>query len=133
MDRSKQFYRSAILFLFDSKKTAAQAHRTLVEIYGDNAPSETTCRYWFQRFKKGDFDLTDKEHGKPIKRFNDTDLEELLKENAALSRRELAQILNCDLSTISRRLHAMGMGHKNGKWVLQEDPTTAENDPEDNE
>ncbi|GJQ80573.1 putative histone methyltransferase activity H3-K27 specific protein [Trypoxylus dichotomus] len=43
------------------KKSAAETCRLLVDIYGDHAPSEPTCRYWFQRFKSGDFDVNDKE------------------------------------------------------------------------
>ena len=30
--------------LFNLKKSAAESHRMLVEAYGDNALSETTCR-----------------------------------------------------------------------------------------
>ena len=36
---SKEHSRTVLLFLFHSKKTAAESHRMLVEIYGDNAPS----------------------------------------------------------------------------------------------
>ncbi|EFN82986.1 hypothetical protein EAI_00266, partial [Harpegnathos saltator] len=30
-------------FCFNWKKTAVGAHRMLVEVYGDNAPSDKTC------------------------------------------------------------------------------------------
>jgi len=40
------------------KKSAAESHRILVEAYGDNALSETTCRDWFRRFNDDNFDLT---------------------------------------------------------------------------
>ncbi|KAG5315597.1 MOS1T transposase, partial [Pseudoatta argentina] len=42
-------------------KSAAEAHRILVQTYGDNALSDTTCRDWFRRFKNNDFQLEDKE------------------------------------------------------------------------
>ncbi|KAG5307577.1 MOS1T transposase, partial [Pseudoatta argentina] len=42
-------------------KSAAEAHRILVQTYGDDALSDTTCRDWFRRFKNNDFELEDKE------------------------------------------------------------------------
>ena len=52
--------REALLFCFNLKKPAAESHRMLVEAYGDNALSETTCRDWFRRFNDDNFDLSDK-------------------------------------------------------------------------
>ncbi|GFS53020.1 histone-lysine N-methyltransferase SETMAR [Trichonephila clavipes] len=45
------------------KKSAAGAHRMLSNTYGEAAISERTCRNWFQRFKNGDFDVEDHQHG----------------------------------------------------------------------
>jgi len=42
------------------KKSAAEAHRLLVEAYGA-ALSERSCREWFQKFKNNEFDVEDKE------------------------------------------------------------------------
>ena len=36
---------------------------------------------WFQRFKIGDFDVADKEHGKPSKKYEDMELQALLDED----------------------------------------------------
>lgn len=107
MHRSKLHYRHSLLLLFDLKKTAAEAHQTLVEAYGDEAPSQTTCKCWFQRFKAGDFDLENKGRGKPPKKFEDADLQELLDQNTTQTEKELARALGVDQATISRRLHAM--------------------------
>jgi len=47
------------------KKSAAKAHRLLVEAYGDAALSERSCER-FQKFKNSEFDVEDKERsGKP--------------------------------------------------------------------
>ena len=40
----KRHMREALLFCFNLKKSAAELHWMLVEAYGDNALSETTCR-----------------------------------------------------------------------------------------
>jgi len=46
----KKHMREALLFCFNLKKSAAESLRMLVEAYGDNVLSETTCRDWFRRF-----------------------------------------------------------------------------------
>ena len=48
-----------LLHNFIQNKSAAEAHRILVETYGGNALSDTTCREWFRRFKNNDFKLDD--------------------------------------------------------------------------
>ena len=53
-----------LLHYFILKKTAAKSHRILVKVYGEHALLETTCRDWFRHFKRGDFDLSNKDRGK---------------------------------------------------------------------
>jgi len=45
------------------KKSAAETHRMLSNIYGEAVISERTCGEWFQRFKNGDFDVEDRHSG----------------------------------------------------------------------
>ena len=66
----KKHLREVLLFLFNIKKTSAESCRMLVESYGHNAPSESTCRQWFRRFKNHNFTLitrNSKEHQKDSK------------------------------------------------------------------
>ena len=63
------------------QRSAAEAHRILVEAYGDNALSDTTCRDWFRRFKNNDFKLEDYEHSGAPKKFEDKALEEIFDED----------------------------------------------------
>ena len=46
-----------LIYFFNLKKSAAEAHRLLVETYGEAVLSERSCREWFQKFKKGEFDI----------------------------------------------------------------------------
>lgn len=78
----KEYLRGILLHYFFQKKSAAEAHRILVETYGDHALSETTCRDWFRRFKNNDFDVEDKERSGAPKKFEDEELEALLDENS---------------------------------------------------
>ena len=47
--------REVLIFCFNMKKSAVEAHRMLSNTYGEAAISES--REWFQRFKNGDFDV----------------------------------------------------------------------------
>ena len=58
---NKRHLRGLLIYFFDLKKSAAEAHRLLVETYGEAALSERSCRAWFQKFKNGEFDIEDKE------------------------------------------------------------------------
>jgi len=82
MERSKLHFRHSLLLLFDLKKSATETHQTLSETY-DVAPSYPNYRFWFQRFKSGDFDVNDKERPGEPKKFEDNKLQDLLDENPA--------------------------------------------------
>ena len=75
---NKLFLRGVLLHYFNMKKSTAESHRILVEVYGDHALSERTCQKWFARFKSGDFDLEDQERAGCSKKFEDAELEALL-------------------------------------------------------
>ncbi|KAG5318377.1 MOS1T transposase, partial [Pseudoatta argentina] len=112
--------RGILLHYFIQKKSAAEAHRILVQTYGDNALSDTTCRDWFQRFNNNDFELEDKKRSGAPKIFQDKKLEQLLDEDPFQTLSELGKILQVDESTVSKRLKGLGMIQKQGHWVPYE-------------
>jgi len=114
---NKEHLRHSLLLLFHLKKRAAEAHRLLVETYGEYAPVIRTCETWFRQFKSGDFDLKDKEHPGAAKRFEDEDLQVLLDEDPTQSQQILAEKLNVSRVAICQRLKALGKIQKYGKWV----------------
>jgi len=67
--------REVLIFCFNWKKSAAEAHRMLVEVYDDTAPTDKSCREWFRRFKDGDFSVDDKPRSGQTKKFEDKELE----------------------------------------------------------
>lgn len=115
--RKKQHLREVLLGYYFSKKTPAESHRLLLEVYGDDALSESRCWTWFQRFKNGDFDIKDKERPGQTKKFDDADLMALLDEDPCQTQEELAKTLGVAHATISRRLKAMRMIQKQGSWT----------------
>ena len=46
----KVYFLGILWHYFIPKKSAVEAHRILVETYGDHALSETICRDWFRSF-----------------------------------------------------------------------------------
>ena len=77
----KQHLREVLIFCFNWKKSAAEAHRMLVEVYGDTAPTDKSCKEWFRRFKDGNFSVEDKPRSGQPKKFEDKELEALLEED----------------------------------------------------
>ncbi|EFN78223.1 Histone-lysine N-methyltransferase SETMAR, partial [Harpegnathos saltator] len=96
----KEYLQEILLHYFFQKKSAAEAHRILVETYSDHALSETTCRDWFRRFKNNDFDVEDKERSGAPKKFEDEELEALLDEDPCQTQNELAESLGVDHTTV---------------------------------
>ena len=73
---NKVYLRRILLHYFIQNKSAVEAHRILVETYGDNALSDTTCRDWFRLFKNNDYKLEDKERSGAPRKFEDKELED---------------------------------------------------------
>ena len=117
---TKQHLREILIFCFKWKKSAAEAHRMLVEVYGDTAPTDKSCREWFRRFKNGDFSVEDKPRSGQPKKFEDKELEALLEENQSQTQEELAESLGVTQQVVSVRLRAMGMIRKQGNWMSYE-------------
>jgi len=44
---TKQHLREILIFCFNWKKSAVEAHRMLVEVYADTAPTDKSCKEWF--------------------------------------------------------------------------------------
>ncbi|GFV34297.1 mariner Mos1 transposase [Trichonephila clavipes] len=92
-----------------------------VEAYGGNAALRLAqCYRWFENFQNGDFDVRNKERGIPAKNFEDAELQALLDEDDGQTQEHLAEQLNVDQSTVSRRFKAMSKIIKVRSWVPHE-------------
>ena len=110
--------REALIFCFHLKKTAAEAHRMLSSTCGQAALSERTCREWFQRFKRCDFDVDDRHGDEKEKIFEDSELQALLDEDSCQMQENLSESLRVTQQAILKRLKAMRMIQTQGNWVL---------------
>ena len=112
--------RGVHLHYFNMKKTAAESHLILVEVYGEYALAELPCQKWFTRFKSGHFGLEDEELPGQPKKFEDEELEALLDEDCCQTQEELAGSLEVTQAAISKRLKGARYIQKQGNWVPHE-------------
>ena len=113
----KMFLRRVLLHYINMKKTSAESHRILVEVYREHALAERTCQKWFARFKSGDFGLEDEESPRQPKKYED---EVLLDEDCCQTQEELAESLGVTQAAILKRLKAAEYIQKQGNWVPHE-------------
>lgn len=118
--RKKQHLREVLLGYYFSKKTAAESHRLLVGTYGKDALSKTQCFEWFRRFKNDDFNINDDDRSGRRKNFDDEELKTLLSQDSCQTQEQLSISLGVDRSTVAKRIQAMGMIQKLGRWVPYE-------------
>ncbi|KAG5318842.1 MOS1T transposase, partial [Pseudoatta argentina] len=105
---NKEHSQTALIFCFHLKKTA-ESYQLFREAYDEHAPSQDTCERWFRRLKSGDFDVADKDHGKPSKRYENVELQALLDENGSQTQKQLTEQLSVSQQAVSNRLREMGM------------------------
>ena len=84
---NKRHLRELLIYFFNLKKSAAEAHQLLIETYGEAALSERSCE-WFQKIKKGEFDIKDKERSGRPKVYERAELEELLDQHSCQTQEE---------------------------------------------
>lgn len=128
MEADKQNLRHRILSAFKLKKNVAEATRMICTDLGQDAVTYKTCKKWYQRFRNGDFDLSDRRRSGQPQKFRDTDLEQLLTGNSAQTQRELAFQLGVTQQCISLRLHHLGKIQKEGRWIRTTPPSPHEPD-----
>ena len=87
---------------------------------GEVAVTHKTCKKWFQRFRNGNFDLSDRKRPGQPKKFEDKELEQLLEENPTHTETELAHAIGVTQQAISSRLHRLGRIQKAGRWVQRQ-------------
>ena len=85
---NKRHLRELLIYFFNLKKSAAEAHRLLVERYGKVALSEESCSEWFQKFKNGEFDIEDRERSRRPKVYEDVELNALLDQDSCQTQEE---------------------------------------------
>ena len=90
---NKRHLRELLIYFFNLKKSVAEAHRLLIETYGEAELSERSCREWFQKFMNDEFDIKVQERSERPKVYEDKELEALLDLDLCQTQEELARTL----------------------------------------
>ena len=105
-----------MIFCFNWKKNAAEAHRMLVEVYVDTA-TDKSCREWFRRFKDRDFSVEDKPRSGTAKKIRRQKIRGIIR---VKRKRSLQNHWGVTQQAVSVRLRAMEMIQKQGNCVSYE-------------
>ncbi len=109
--------RATLLYEFKNQLTAADAARRIRNAFGEDAVSDGVARFWFRRFKGGNECIEDEQRKGPPETCSNDEIKQYLGENPRATCSEIGQALDCDESTIRKRLHAINFIKKLDKWI----------------
>ena len=72
---------------------------------------------WFYRFKEDRFDISDTPRSGRLSVFDEDRLNTLIHNDPRQCTRELANVMNCDHSTIVQHLYSIGKVQNSGIWA----------------
>lgn len=120
MERSNEHFRHILLFYFRKGKKAADVHKKICAVYGDDCLTERTCQNWFKKFRSGDFSLKDEQRsGRPTE-VDDDQIKILIEDDRHITVRDIAKRLNVSHTTIENHLKCLGLFKKLDIWVPHE-------------
>lgn len=108
----KKQIRVCLLFSFKNGFNATKTTEMVNNAFGEGSMTERTAQSWFARFRSGDFDLENKDRGRPPLKLNLDQLKERVEEEPHTNSRELAGKFDVHHSTVLRGLTAINKKKK---------------------
>ena len=109
-------------YLFLKGNTPTQIKVELDTVYGDNAPSFTTVKFWAAEFKRGRKSLGDDERsGRPKTATADDNIakvHQMVLDDRRIKVREIAEVMKMSKERVCHILHQdLGMRKLSARWV----------------
>ncbi|CAG9136399.1 unnamed protein product [Plutella xylostella] len=101
-------YRVIYEYEFHRGTSAAKTARRINDVYGDGVAKENTVRFWFQRFRSGNFDLQNKPRGRPETKVDNEELKAIVEADPSQTTSELAAGSGVSDKTILIHLKQIG-------------------------
>lgn len=120
MECKNEHFRHILLYYFRKGKKAAQVHKKICEVYGDNCITERTCQKWFTKFRSGDFSLKDEQRSGRPNEVEDDEIKAIIESDRHATVRELGEKLKVSHTTIENHLKRLGLVKKLDTWVPHE-------------
>lgn len=122
MESDRSVHRSIIWYLLKCDKSAAEIHRELVRVCGQDAPSDRTVRRWVEEFKSGKNSTEDAERaGRPVTsvtQVNTLEMEQLVVDSPRITIEELSQALGISRGSVQEIIHnELHMTKLTCRWV----------------
>ncbi|WKX94136.1 hypothetical protein Q1695_011417 [Nippostrongylus brasiliensis] len=118
MDSEKLRVRICMWYDFKLGKTAAESHRALCSVFGEQVLSERQVRNWFLRFRDGYDSLEDEGHERRPVSVNSGVLKEAIELDPRQTTRELAAQFGCSHTTVTTHLKAIGKESSKGEQPI---------------
>lgn len=120
MDTSRKDLRLLLLHEYRLGHKATEAMQNIYTTMGEGVLSYDTAKYWFGRFKEGNFEIEDAPHPGRQPQVNVELLMQLIEEDPRLTSRFLAEQLQCSHTAVEKHLHDLGKTWKYGVWIPHE-------------
>lgn len=117
MEINNVHYRHILLYYFKKGKRAADAHKKICRVYGDDALTERVCQKWYAKFRSGNFDVNDAPRsGRPTE-ITSSDVKAIIEVNPSTTVREIATTLNISHTSVENHLRQLEYVSRLNVWV----------------
>lgn len=117
MSIDRRVFRSCFLYEFKLGTKEPITFEKVNRAFGQGSTSIRTVQNWYEKFKGGNYDLSDAAKSGRNVTVSDSDLKDLVESDPEVTCAILGQQLGLSAEGVRKRLHALGKVHRLNKWV----------------